>query len=129
MQYLITKEQIDALLANHLLLKHETDILKALPVLEGEPVAHLRAKTSSVAWNSFELTPASMLNAFPVYTHSAPFVHITADMVTDEMIEECYPEYFSKKDKAFKEMARLAIAPAYNAVCKYMGAKNPALSG
>jgi hypothetical protein len=57
------------------------------------------------------------------YTHSAPFTPITADMVTDEMIEECYPEYFSKKDKAFKEMARLAIVPAYNAVGKYMGAK------
>jgi hypothetical protein len=67
---------------------HHPDLLPLLDQPEGEPVAHLRAKTSSVAWNSFELTPASMLNAFPVYTHPAPFTPITADDVTNAMVKQ-----------------------------------------
>lgn len=38
-KYLITEGERDVLLANHLLLKHETDLMQSLPMVKAEPVA------------------------------------------------------------------------------------------
>jgi hypothetical protein len=127
----ITKEQInDAIFAIDRGISDD-DCDAAVFMLQGlldqpeqEPFGFVREDYADARFNTGHIFKKKQGDySIAVFTHPAPFTPITTDMVTDEMIEECYPEYFSKKDKAFKDMARLAIEPAYNAVCKYLGAK------
>jgi hypothetical protein len=92
---------------------------------EVEPVAHMypwdleRFATNETTAHAYSVAvgcPDGV--SVPLYTHPAPFTPITADDVTDEMLDT----YIADIDQHKLMDVKIDVAAAYNAVGKYMGA-------
>jgi hypothetical protein len=121
MQSIITREQIEEvvfLVAEHGRLSALSikDLLQSLPVLEGDPVARqyfTKFKHGS-GWTETPEFNAEILDTRELFTHPAPFTHITADDVTDEIIQ------VFNSDRLRRALDYEVIVAAVNA---YLGAK------
>ena len=114
--YLITAQKIAELIANAKDYNAEkiAMLLQSLPMVDSVPICHLRARTASTPWNSFEPVPRDMDNAFPVYTSPQALTQISADDVTDEMINDCLPHWMMTELEDVREI----FVQIYNAVIK-----------
>jgi hypothetical protein len=116
--YLITEAQRDLLLANHLMLKHETDVLQSLPMVSGEPAAYMFRTDEYFEIGGLAPLPSKRdlleiaeqgATVIHLYTSPQALTPITADDVTEAIRQE-----FLTKDVLDE-----AIATVFNFIVKH----------
>jgi hypothetical protein len=132
MKHIITKEFAERLkdhLAGAIDEVDEADALfqelLSLPVLKGEPVGIVVYKPKMLRVGALNTAGMALPDGTRLYTHPAPFTPITADMVTDEMLETIFGQEYKDLGHSphWKQVAVADVVKAFNGISKYMETK------
>lgn len=104
-------------------------VLQSLPMVSGEPVAYMFKNNEGTEIGGLTPLPSKRdlleigkqgATVIPLYTSPQPLKPITADDVTDEMLQDIFPKSFSglNKDVTVHKRVKGDIANIYNAVIK-----------